>query len=215
MLRPAYADMHAHHERETQIRTFLMTVKMTSGAALSASFIFYYLNKDFISIWVGSDNFGGMELTAAFACLLFFHSVHKAAAVPLSGALRLKEISLMSIVEAVMNLVLSIFLVQYIGLAGVALGTLIAGLLTSWWFTPLLTCRTIGLDYRLYWKAGVLKGTLPVLPLGVCLILLKDKFTLVPEMIILAASAMLFTGMFYYMGLCKNERRYLLQRISG
>ena len=40
------------------------------------------------------------------------------------------------VATAVLNIVISVVLVQYIGLAGVILGTILSWLLTTWWYDP-------------------------------------------------------------------------------
>ena len=48
------------------------------------------------------------------------------------------------ICNAALNLALSLTLVQFLGIMGVALGTLLASALTSFWYLPYILCRLLG-----------------------------------------------------------------------
>jgi hypothetical protein len=65
--------------------------------------------------------------------------------------------------NAGLNLLLSIILAPRLGVFGVMLGTLIAHALTSTWFVPLLACKKIELSIREF----VLRGILPPLLTGI------------------------------------------------
>ena len=56
-----------------------------------------------------------------------------------------------AVANAVVNLVLSLILVQKFSIAGVLLGSVISRLLTTWWFDAWLLCRTgFGISPRRY-----------------------------------------------------------------
>lgn len=69
------------------------------------------------------------------------------------------------VATAVLNIVISIVLVQYIGLAGVIAGTIISWLLTTWWYDPYLIYRqAFSMSPRRYFfgyaKAAILTAAL-------------------------------------------------------
>lgn len=215
ILRPFYAEMHKKEEKTLMINTFLLAVRTTSAISLACAFLYFFLNKIFVTLWVGEENFGGVSLTAVFAWLLFYHNVIKATAVPLSGALRIKEISLMSMLEAFLNLFMSIVLVGWLGATGVAIGTALGAILTSAWFIPLMTCKTLGLDYKTYWIEGVLKGIMPLLPLGLCLMLLYGRYSVTSQISIASVFAIVSLGVMYFFVLEKKEREYLIRKVTA
>jgi len=98
-------------------------------------------NRAFVDLWVGPRHFDGSLLTWAtvasvvvFSWLCFFGWL-----IDTQGDSR-KRVMASSIGSAI-NLGLSLFLVGKLGVAGVALGTVIAYLLTDAWFLPRIAIR--------------------------------------------------------------------------
>jgi len=125
---------------------FISGTRIVLFLGLSAAFLIMKLNRGFISLWVGSENYGGDLLTAVFAgtlvYLVFFHS----AAVILTNLLDLRVLAGTRFLEGIFNLLLSLALVRRYGLVGVAGATLAAGLLTTGWFLPRRAGKLIGLS---------------------------------------------------------------------
>jgi O-antigen/teichoic acid export membrane protein len=66
--------------------------------------------------------------------------------------------------EAAVNVALSVALAPRLGVAGVAWGTTLPRLVTCLAFSPLYAWRQIGLDPRRYWWHGILRPALAVAP---------------------------------------------------
>jgi O-antigen/teichoic acid export membrane protein len=101
-------------------------------------------NARFVRLWVGEPMYGGDLLAAltASAAVTFGFVCLFTWVIDMQGDTRRRL--LVSSIGAILNLVLSIALVKQIGLAGVALGTLLAYLLTDAWYAPTLVCRRYG-----------------------------------------------------------------------
>jgi O-antigen/teichoic acid export membrane protein len=56
-----------------------------------------------------------------------------------------KEVSWVVLIEAVLNVLLSVLLAKEYGLIGIAMGTLIAHIITNNWFTPYWFYRNLHL----------------------------------------------------------------------
>lgn len=107
----------------------------------------------FIEIWVGS---GKLFDYVSLACImfLFFHGIVRRPQYILKDIFGLyKELQIVSIAEAVINLVLSYILVQNYGIAGVLVASVIATLATNFWYFPLLLYRQI-FDKNLWLDMG-------------------------------------------------------------
>ncbi|WP_024461938.1 oligosaccharide flippase family protein [Marinimicrobium sp. LS-A18] len=87
---------------------------------------------------------------------------------PLNSALyaanRHHIIAKIDVIEVIVNLVLSLILVQYLGLIGVALGTMIPLVFFRIIFLPLYGCRAIGISMLDYYRSFV-RPALVVMPL--------------------------------------------------
>lgn len=97
----------------------------------------------FICIWVGADK---LFDTLPLYCLLFtlFHTVVRRPQYMLKDIFAFyKELQLISIAEALLNVVLSFWLVQRYGVSGVLVATVISTSLTNFWYFPLFLYRQV------------------------------------------------------------------------
>jgi len=127
-----------------------------SLAIIGAVFI-YLFNGHFVSSWVGDEYFSGDTLSLIFAGMLFITVVFHASSLVISADLKLKGVTIVRIVEAVINILLSIWLVQVYGLVGVALATLIAGIMTSFWAIPYITMKHLRISLSTWLQKIVFK----------------------------------------------------------
>ncbi len=118
-----------------------------SLAAVGAVFI-YLFNQTFVDFWVGDSYFARQNISLIFGAILFTSVVFHASSLVISADLKLKEVTIARIVEAIINIVLSIWLIQSYGLNGVALATLMAAILTSFWYVPYITMRHLNISFK-------------------------------------------------------------------
>jgi O-antigen/teichoic acid export membrane protein len=111
--------------------------------ALAGGLAIYYLGFWFLKIWVSETNFAPLNVLRVFAFTLFFQCVTKSCAVLVKAIGKHQPIAWFSCLEAVLKIGISIVLVQNYGMLGIALGTLIAHLLTTGWFIPYLSLKII------------------------------------------------------------------------
>lgn len=117
----------------------------------------------FVRLWVGGSMYGGDALaaltvasTVVFGFLCLFSWI-----IDMQGDTRHRLP--VSTAGSILNLLLSVIFVRKLGLAGVALGTLCAYLLTDAWYSPMLVCRRYGVPARLILFAAA-RGLLVGLP---------------------------------------------------
>ena len=101
----------------------------------------YFWWETIIALWIG-DYF--LLPFNVFICLLLMNLVHISSG-PAGNVLtaigKNKQMTYSEICNATLNLGLSLILAQYLGIMGVAMGTLLAATLTSFWFLPFILCR--------------------------------------------------------------------------
>lgn len=127
-----------------------------SLGAIGAIFV-YFFNSHFVRFWVGEKYDAGDSLALIFAAAMFISIVFHASSLVISADLKLKGVTVVRIIEAGINIALSVWLVRIYGLMGVALGTLIAGLLTSFWLVPYMAMRHLGISVTQWIRVIVLK----------------------------------------------------------
>ena len=164
--RPMLGQLLGQNKIAEAHRIYRHLFKLSTGFAVIAAFSLWAGNEPFVTRWVGAQNFGGPMLSMALALNLIVNSWVLPNRAVLSSALVVRPQALSRIVEAVINLGLSILLGHYLGVIGIILGTAIAGLLTSTWYLPLLTARLFGRS----WFKFMREDALPILAVGACLV---------------------------------------------
>ncbi len=129
---------------------FLMAAVLTGGMI--------FLGSDFLSVWVGPDFVSGKEFVSSAAVMAVLavaalaRSGMSCGKQVLFGMREVKFLAFISMGEAVANLGLSLVLIHYYGILGVALGTLIPILVTQLWIQPLFLSRRLGEPLRDFLK---------------------------------------------------------------
>lgn len=129
--------------RSILITMFPLVMNITFGAVL----LIIFFNEEFVRLWVGAKMYGGDNLSLIFALTLFTTVVFHTFSMILSSSLNLKSVTISRIIEAILNIIISLVLVKEYGLIGVAFGTLIASLLTSFWIVPIFACKYIKISF--------------------------------------------------------------------
>lgn len=174
---------------------FLKVQQISISAAAAVSVVAVFFNAPFMRLWVGSLNFGGEPLTAAFALILTYRAMMHSASVVVIGTGRIRGVVLMSAVEAGLNLGLSVWWVQRFGIVGVALATVVAGLVTSAWYVGLVVCEELRLGLSEYLWNGVVMPLVAATP--AVLVALTARRMLALDSWLALAVAVVSTGAAY------------------
>jgi len=113
--------------------------------------------------------------------------------------------------EGILNLVLSLILVRYFGIFGVAFGTAMAMLIFKVFIQPAYTCRAIGLPLFSYYKLTILTLMKTAAPLGLYFLMVRSS--LLPDyskiFVYAALQCALFLPVAMLFVVDKNEKRIL------
>lgn len=151
-------------ESEEQARVQYKRIFVLVTALCMLSFwLVVSFNDWFIAIWVGPSFFAGHLVLVLAMTITVQQALVRTGSSFLYAKGITRSVSLMGLVEAPINITLSIFLGHRIGLPGVLIGTLVASMLTSVWYTPYLLGRHVGLS------AGAIAGSVvrPLLGISV------------------------------------------------
>lgn len=140
-----------------------------------ASITFYFLALPFVTLWLGNDFHISETIIALLAVNLFMVGIRVPLGIVKSAAGIYSQDKYAPIIQGVINLVVSMLLVQYFGIVGVLAGTLISSILVPNWYRPFIvykhlfdcSCR------KYFYKLGQL-----ILVLTLALIVLKVIFLL-------------------------------------
>ena len=109
----------------------LRLIKFSTRISLLISIIIFSVNKSFIEVWVGLDNFGGYRLNFIFSCILIVEFLYFTLEPLVYVHGNIKKFAQISLIELFVNVLISVVGVIYFGLIGVALGSLISKFSTS------------------------------------------------------------------------------------
>jgi|GEM_PF-744943 len=122
---------------------------------------FLVVGGDLISVWIGSEHFAGYAVLTALGAM-FLLCVQQNAILVFSRATENEVYAIPFLVAGGLNLVLSWVLVQYMGLLGAPLATLLAQLLTTSWIVLRDGLRRLQLPIATYVRTCLL----PLLPVS-------------------------------------------------
>lgn len=129
-------NLHATSDLEHECFIFRVVNLMSFWMFGVASIGVFVLANEFISIWIGSDYILPQNFVLLISIDLYMYGTQKALATFRTTMGLFQQSKYRPVFGIVINLVVSIILVQYFGIHGVILGTIIANLLTYTWFDP-------------------------------------------------------------------------------
>lgn len=168
----------------------------------------------FIAIWMGPRyrELGEAVLIILFVNL-FFHGPQQLSYSFLQGLGKQRFYAYASAVVSVCNLMLSIILIQYLGIVGVALGAAIPQIVFNALVVPWLTLSVLQLSFWRYFSETYLKSTMPTLLLVGSLLYVHRFHYPTGYLELLAAAcacALLYFLAVYYLVLTPSERRSII-----
>jgi O-antigen/teichoic acid export membrane protein len=156
---PKVAFMSAQGDVDSLRDAYLRSARIACFLAGWLGGLLIMLGPSFLSRWVGADFGGPVSHVLLFLVLAMFGQV-LASQVPLAfyQALHLLAApAVVLMVEAALNLVLSLWLAPWLGLNGVALATLIPSVISVIVLPPYL-CRRIGVPLKALVASGIAPG---------------------------------------------------------
>lgn len=171
----------------------------------------------FVGLWMGPTYAAaGRNVLMILAVTQLFSVTHMASREVLNGLGRHRLNAKIFGVEAVVNLILSLWLVRSLGIVGVALGTAIPHIIVVAGIYPWLIRAELGITFRQYFVGGILRGWAAVVPFAIACFAFDrlHPATSLPILALqmLAAGVVLLVGI-WTIGLNSGERELALQTI--
>ncbi|WP_054028522.1 oligosaccharide flippase family protein [Bacillus sp. FJAT-28004] len=153
----------AKESPEAVYRIFKVTYLLNFWLYSLLSIGLYLLIEPLIDIWIGSE----FKMTNAVLLILVISFYERGMRNSLSAVKTtagiFHEDRFAPLGQAVINLGISLVLVQYMGIAGIFIGTLVSALVVPFWYTPMLVYRKVFLQpvrhyfisYMLYTVIGI------------------------------------------------------------
>lgn len=134
------------------------------------------MGKSVIEAWVGPRYVSSYIILLIVAIPTTFYHSQSTSVRMLYGMSLHKTMAYVVLIEGIANLILSIFLVQRLGIVGDALGTAIPLLCTSLVFLPRHMCRQLGVPLRTFLWEAYLYPVLFCVPMYFVLVVMQRSF---------------------------------------
>jgi O-antigen/teichoic acid export membrane protein len=126
---------------------------------------YVFMGREFIGLWMGAEYMQKAgDVLIILAATQLLSAPHQTMSNVLYGLSRHRVLAYLRIGEAVVNLVLSIILIHYLGLVGVALGTAIPHTLLVFVILPAITARIVGMSLTSYAGQVYVRPLLAAIP---------------------------------------------------
>jgi O-antigen/teichoic acid export membrane protein len=196
---------------------YLRVLRLTAAAGLTTAIVALAFNESFMRLWVGPGNFGGFQLTAIFVFIMFYRVMMQVASIVVISSGKMKGVVFMSLAEAVLNLILSVWWVRHYGIVGVALGTATAGILTSGWYVIRFTARELRMNLLDYLGRGIVPPLLCAIPtaaLAFALIHFYPVASWARLFIEASTVGITYAALYFVIGLTREERALIFGRLK-
>ena len=187
---PAVSELWARSDRQIMARIYLRLQRVMAVLAFPLALGMLLFHRRVIELWVGHRQYAGGLVTFALAVYCLLVSLQHINWVFLMSAGRIRRYSALTMVEAGVNLTLSVVLGRMLGLGGVALAAVLANIPTNLY----LQCtvhRELGVSIRFSlrhsWLPSLLLASLAAIPAWAVLSLLPGG-----RVCVLAASGSIF-----------------------
>jgi len=141
VLTPYFSQLEGADNQKTTERVLFFTTKMSIVVSSFVGFGFVAWGQDFIHRWMGVDYNDAYPCLVVLVAGLIFSFWQLPAISLLYGTSRHRFLALVTIVEGLVNLGLSVILVRYYGILGVALGTTVPLIVHKALIQPVYVCR--------------------------------------------------------------------------
>lgn len=218
ILLPIASAVHAKDDRAQMRELYLMATRITLAIALPTAGILIALAGPVLGAWVGSSYRPYSYLVVFLGIALLLDTSTTPAGSVMQAMGRLRPIALASFFSGVTNLVLSIILVQRIGLVGVALGTLIPTAVESLGFMPIFVMRELDLRPRALLRGILFPVIVPAVPVLGFLVFVMHWFVSASFPVLAALSATMFAlyeGLYVVVGASALEKQMYSGAIRG
>ncbi|MHA4988102.1 lipopolysaccharide biosynthesis protein [Cetobacterium somerae] len=118
-------------------------ILITNFLATFFMLMFNFMIQDFILLWINSTSKLDMSTGLLFSLLIYIYIIMKPINTLVTTNKLFKLISKSALYEVAINLIISLILIQKIGLNGVLIGSILSFLLTSFWYFPINTYKKI------------------------------------------------------------------------
>lgn len=164
-LAPSAARMDAKDDLAGLQRLLIVGTRLALLVTLPICVGFLFLGRQFITLWMGESYAHSAVFLMVLTIPQFGSMPQYVSSLVLAGMARHRAFAYFALAEGIANVLLSIFLVQRMGLIGVAWGTAITHLINTTLVVPLYTLRVLHLGVGEYLSRAIIRPLVCAVPL--------------------------------------------------
>lgn len=145
---PMSSEFDAAGDKKQLCRVLLLGNRYSALVMFPLAALMLVLGKSFLRVWVGEAYVASYSVLVILILPTTLYLAQAASTKVLYGMARHKMLAVVLFIEGVANLILSILLLRWFGIDGVAMGTAIPLAATSLFFLPRHLCRLLDLRLR-------------------------------------------------------------------
>jgi O-antigen/teichoic acid export membrane protein len=207
VLMPLASELDAQRDGARLRLVYVISIRLSLAALVPLSLVLLVFAQPILVAWVGDAYAGAAQLVLILAVAGLFRGIGWPAGTLLQGMARHGPLAALSIVSGLANVALSIVLVQVVGVAGVAYGTLIPTVIESMVIVP-YGMRVMGIGLGAGLRQTLLPPLVPAIPMALALLGMREWLQptglsfLVPAIVGLAV----YWGVYMLLGSTRPER---------
>jgi O-antigen/teichoic acid export membrane protein len=215
---PLASAWDAQQEKQLLQRLMLEGTKVSLLLLLPTASLIFVTGNSLISLWVGKEYLSSLSILEIFLVIFVVDNMLSTANRVQLGMKKLRFNTIVCFLSALSNLILSIILIPYYGIIGVALGSLIPNLVANIFLSIPYTCSILQLPLRRLLTYSILPPFIPLLVPGSVIYLASSYGEQLsdPMKIILTSTVFLSLYIFIYLKFFASpEERQILLKALG
>jgi O-antigen/teichoic acid export membrane protein len=215
ILFPNIVDHNASERIDRLQRLFLVGTRLSLATVVPIAAVLMLMAGPLIRAWVGPGFDGSVIVVQLLASIVIVRVGNATASTLLKGAGRHRLVAAVNVVTAIVNVSLSIALVKPLGLAGVAIGTLVPVSAAAIFILFPASCRRVGLSIR----RAVMDAVWPaVWPAGMMAAYVLISRPMIPQslpavLVSMGVAVSIYAAIFLAFGIDAAERRFYLSKV--
>ena len=150
VISPVLNKYHKLNEWDKLREVFLVVTELSAMMSVLIGGSLIVLGEPFINLWMGESYGDAYMVLVILCCAGIVAQAQRPSVAILYAIAKHKYYAKITSIEAIANICISIILVEYIGIYGVALGTTLPLMVNKLYFQPVYTCKQLELPIKSY-----------------------------------------------------------------
>lgn len=212
---PFISELDAKNNNEKLKKIFIIAEKYSIYIGIFIIFTFIIFGKPIMEIWIGKGNFVGDTAMFLFGMYVLLNIINHVPIVFLQGMNKHAILAKLSLLEALVNVILSIIFVKFFGGYGAILGTVVADIFLLFWYSTYKLLVTMKVTIREYLSILIPSIYLTIFMMAIIIAVKLLKIHLISKSYYFAIQYLIFSilvmAFSYIIGIIKLD--YLNKRV--